>query len=408
MKTIHRTNTAWRLIFTVFLIASLLLGTSPAVSADSKNDPSAQNSLFRKNPYLIYTGNNTQMKIVWQLKETARSMIRWGMDSSYSLGSARTKEYGNDHQHAYTIKRLKPGTCYYYTVMAGEAAENSAASFVTAPEKDADSLKFFVYGDTRSFPRIHNEIAETIITTFQTDPDYRTFVLLTGDMVTYGAEEFSWGDEIFNPANNEIQTLTASLPLLSCAGNHELYFENYKGTDNSLRLFKKYFPYPFVKDTYWSFDYGPAHFVILDQYSENFKTKEIAWLEKDLQKSSKPWKFVCLHEPGWSAGGEGAHPNNLKVQQLIQPLLEKYQVTAVFAGHNHYYARALVNGVYHITTGGGGAPLYTADAYAPKVTVTAENYHYCEVEIEANTLLFKALKTDGAIIDTFTLNITEK
>ncbi|MBK9777870.1 MAG: hypothetical protein IPP62_16195 [bacterium] len=73
--------------------------------------------------------------------------------------------------------------------------------------------------------------------------------------------------------------------------------------------------------------------------------------------SNKPWRFVVLHEPGWSAGG--GHPNNAAVQAYLQPLFVQYGVSIVFTGHNHYYARAVVDGVNHITTGGGGGPLHT-------------------------------------------------
>ncbi|MBK9777871.1 MAG: hypothetical protein IPP62_16200 [bacterium] len=31
-------------------------------------------------------------------------------------------------------------------------------------------------------------------------------------------------------------------------------------------LFQKYLPYPFVNGRYWSYDYGPAHFTVVDQY----------------------------------------------------------------------------------------------------------------------------------------------
>ena len=78
-------------------------------------------------------------------------------------------------------------------------------------------------------------------------------------------------------------------------------------------------------------------------------------MRTDLAASAKPWKFIVLHEPGWSAGG--GHGNNTTVQNDIQPLAVQYGVAIVFGGHNHYYARANVSGVTHLTMGGGGAPL---------------------------------------------------
>ena len=392
-----------RLFFYFVFVLMVTLCVQPIAYPDPSKIPSAEEYQLRKGPYLIYSGKNTQMKVLWQLKNTACCAISWGADTSYSLGTTTTKEYGKDHQHAFTIKKLKPGTKYYYKVVAGNT--DYPGSFLTSPNNDEKKIQFFVYGDTRSFPYIHNEIAGSIISEYTNVPALQTFALFVGDMVTFGAEESSWETDIFSLANTNINKMMTSLPILSCVGNHELFFKDYKGTDDKLTLFKKYFPYPFIKDTYWSFDYGPAHFVILDQYSEHLETKEIEWLKKDLKSSKKHWKFICLHVPGWSASNDATHQNDEVVQQLIQPVLEEHNVTAVFAGHNHYYARAIVNGIYHITAAGGGAPLYDPEPYSPEVITTSKSYHYCKVDIDQDVMVFKAVKPDGTIIDTFTLTL---
>jgi hypothetical protein len=187
-------------------------------------------------------------------------------------------------------------------------------------------------------------------------------------------------------------TTLANLPYQSCTGNHE-------GTGT---LFAKYFPYPFVANHYWSFDYGPTHFAVLDQYtSYGPGSAQLTWLTNDLATSTKPWKFIVLHEPGWSAGG--GHDNNVTVQNCIQPLCEQFAVPIVFGGHNHYYARAVVNGVQHITTGGGGAPLYTPDPGYPHIVTISRTNHFCKIEIDSTTLHFSAITSSGAVIDTFSI-----
>jgi predicted phosphodiesterase len=42
----------------------------------------------------------------------------------------------------------------------------------------------------------------------------------------------------------------------------------------------------------------------------------------------------------------------------LQALFVKYNVELVSTGHEHLYERKSVDGVTHIITGGGGAPLY--------------------------------------------------
>lgn len=151
---------------------------------------------------------------------------------------------------------------------------------------------------------------------------------------------------------------------------------------------------------YWSFDYGPAHFAIVDQYAveEGLGPAQLAWLDADLAATYRPWKFVVLHESGWSAGG---HEPNVEVQTLIWPLCMVHDVAMVFAGHNHYYARADVNGIQHITIGGGGAPLRQIDPAAPHVVTAASAYHFCKIEIIGDQLFFDAVAPDGTIIDSF-------
>jgi len=344
----------------------------------------------RKAPYLIYTGDNTEMQVLWQLTSTTTCTIEWGTSTSYSIGNVQTSQYGSDHQHTYTIPDLTPGTKYYYRVTMNP--ESYSGSFYSAPDASNTAIKFFAYGDTRSNPTSHDQVAAEIITTDTGDENFQSIIISAGDLVNNGNSESDWDNQFFDPAYPGIQEMLATLPYLSCMGNHE----------GSGVLFSKYFPYPFEAGRYWSFDYGPAHFVVVDQYtSYSPGSPQLNWIENDLQSTSKSWRFIYLHEPGWSAAG--GHSNNTSVQNYIQPLCELYGVAIVFAGHNHYYARAEVNDVIHITTGGGGAPLRTPDSGNPNIITTIEAYHFCKIEINNDMLTFAAISSLGEIIDAFTI-----
>jgi tartrate-resistant acid phosphatase type 5 len=151
--------------------------------------------------------------------------------------------------------------------------------------------------------------------------------------------------------------------------------------------------------------------VVVDQFLKysNLKSSkkisnklQLAWIKKDLAATKKYWKFVILHKPGWSAGtAPGGHDNYHKVQQDIQPLLEKYHVTALFSGHNHIYSRALVNGVHHITTGGGGARLHGIDPSLPNIISAKKAHHYCKVQINNDIMTIRAVEPNGSVIASF-------
>jgi hypothetical protein len=388
-------------------IAVLLLGGlfGPVSPAAGQTAPGVSHSLylplinnnsgtplvaFRKGPYVLFSGINTQMKVIWQLNSSITSTIRWGLDTRYLQGSATVAEYGTDHQYAYTITGLTPGTKYFYYVVGDSGG--AMGSFLSAPDPSATALDFFAYGDMRNGGAINNTIDGQIISTYTNDPGFQTLIVSVGDLVTDGTLETSWANDLFNPQYTNIRKVMADISFLSAIGNHE----------GDGALFTKYFPMPFVAGRYWSFDYGPAHFVMLDQYIPyGLQSTQRAWLKNDLADSKKIWKFISLHEPGWSAGG--GHPNNLTVQNDIQPLALKYDVSMVFAGHNHYYARAVVDGIQHLTVGGGGAGLNTPNPNWPHIVTTSQSYSFVNISIQDNLLTCTAVNSDGSIIETFTM-----
>jgi hypothetical protein len=348
---------------------------------------------IEKGPYLIFPGDNTQMTVLYQLDSTATCTLEWGTDTGYSSGSVQSTEYGSDHQHKYVITNLIPATKYYYRVNV--SGTYYTGTFFSAPAATAQNVKFLVYGDTRTYPADHDSVCARMINTYTADPAYQTFTGHVGDWVGNGDLEGDWTSEFFNRNYPSMIGMQANLPIMGCMGNHE-----YSGV-----LYQKYWPYNFqAGGRYFSFDYGPAHVVVLDQYTDYTPgSAQYTWLETDLAATSKPWKFLILHEPGWSAGG---HSNNTTVQEYIQPLCLQHSIKVVFAGHNHYYARCLVDGVHHVTTGGGGAPLYAPNPDAPNVVAAAQVYHFCELDIQGDQLNFVARDRNGNVIDSFTTDNT--
>ncbi|MDD5134038.1 MAG: metallophosphoesterase family protein, partial [Phycisphaerae bacterium] len=342
----------------------------------------------KKSPYLLYPGINTQMTVLWQVDATGICNIAWGTSTSYSSGNVNTTEYGSDHQHKYNITGLTPGTKYYYRVTMGSTSRTG--SFRAAPASNATSVKFFMYGDTRTRGGSNSSVCAQMISSYSADSAYQTMVLHAGDWVS-GDNETAWNNEWYNWSN--VIAATANMPFMGCAGNHEGV-----GT-----VFEKYHPFPFVAAHYYSYDYGPVHIAVVDQYTAyTVGSTQYNWLENDLNNSTKLWKIIILHQPGWSCGG-GA-PNTVAVQNIIQPLCVDYDVSIVLCGHNHYYARALVNGVHHLTDGGGGAPLHTPLSGQPYIVTYTQSLAVSKVAISGNTLTCTTVDSDGSTLDTFTIN----
>jgi hypothetical protein len=347
--------------------------------------------VLTKGPTLIYTGDNTKMRVFWQWTSNATFQMQWGTGTTYASGNvAVNPSNATTHLYSYDITGLTPGTKYNYRVVTG--SQCSSGTFYAAPASSATSLKFTSYGDSRTNGSAHNGIAGQVVSLFNVDPAFQTLNISVGDWVSADSES-AWTGEWFNPSYTNIRTQDANLADIGIRGNHE----------GSATFWKQYWPEPFQSGgLYWSFDYGPMHVAMMDAYTAyNAGSAQYNWLKADLAASTKTWKFVVIHEPGWSAGG--GHANNTTVQNDLQPLFVQYGVSVLFSGHNHYYARASVNGVTHLTLGGGGAPLYTPASGQPNIVTYTKTYSFGEFTISGNTLTAKVVNNSGATIDTFTI-----
>jgi hypothetical protein len=369
--------------------ASTSSGPTPT-KAPTQPSGSCTSVILTKGPTLIYTGSNTSMRVFWQWSSNTSFTLQWGTSTSFGSSTSVSPKDTSNHLYQFDLSGLTPGTKYYYRLLTG--SQCASGSFFTAPPASASSVKFFSYGDTRTNGASHNTLAGLVDAAFAADPAFQTLNLNVGDWVS-GDSESAWTSEWFNPAYSNLRTQDANLSDIGVRGNHE----------SGATYWKRYWPEPFQSGgLYWSFDYGPMHVAMLDQYTSYAAgSTQYNWLKADLAASSKPWKFVVLHEPGWSAGG--GHANNTTVQNDLQPLFVQYGVAIVFGGHNHYYARASVNGVTHLTLGGGGAPSYTPASGQPNIVKTFKGFSFGEFSISGNTLSAKIISSSGTTVDSFTI-----
>ena len=362
---------------------------------------------YRKGPYLIYPDKNTEMSVLWQTHETVDCRIQWGQTLDVLIGDSSVSEYGDDHQYKVIIKNLLPAVHYVYRVVAD--GDTAGGNFYTGKENADNHITFYAYGDTRTYPEDHDAVAAQILKNVEATPGGQTFIISNGDLVGRTPEENDewepneekWDTQFFDPQYKNIVHMIATLPYMASMGNYESAEEG--------ELFRKYFPYTIYETErfYYSFDNGPVHFTIVDQYTDySVGSEQYNWIKNDLESSTKKWKIFLLHAPGWSGGG--SHGNDHDVQEILQPLAVENGVQFFFAGHNHYYARAVVNGVVHITTGGGGAPLYDpASPPFPKIVKLDKSHHFCKIEINDDELVFSAIRKDGSLIEQFAFSDIE-
>ncbi|MEQ8222471.1 MAG: metallophosphoesterase [Candidatus Eremiobacterota bacterium] len=394
---------------------------------------------MRKGPYLIPAGDNIGMTVIWQAQTniSADATIEWGSNPN-SYGTAyKVTETGSgtdEHQFIYPIKNLPVKSRTYYRVTIFEATGGKAHKyegfFMTPPVDSSTSLTFYAYGDTRDNPSLHNNILQWIMKDTKANnltDDRQTFLLHAGDFVHRGLNEQYWDIDYFQLNSNQATSeLLKTIPVIACVGNHECY-ELGSGFHYDPALYRKYWPYEFYKTSkfYYSFDYGPGHFISLDVYTSPYdpNSDQYKWLEEELKKSSKPWTIVLFHDPPYDAG-EGAEPevtsgdgyaSKKDIRTYLCPLFEKYGIKIVLNGHQHYYSRSEVplstdpsKKITYLVLGGGGAPLVKPDPNAAYVVIAKEDYHFARIEITGNQLQTTVMQVvDGVqtpnILDQFTI-----
>ncbi len=146
----------------------------------------------------------------------------------------------------------------------------------------------------------------------------------------------------------EIDDSGINIPILNAKGNHEVksrhLFPAYKNI--FLPFMQNRFQEP-IDNTYFSFNYGNSHFIILDvlpdetdngiNHNFDLGEKQLKWLENDLMKNKDSEHiFVFQHVVAVPPVATGyLNLRNPERGEKYLKLLLNYHVRLVFAGHRH-------------------------------------------------------------------------
>ncbi len=327
--------------------------------------------------------------IVIETREGYPVFVEYGTSPEYgSLAPGPEPGTGKDgapgrRVHHVRLNDLLPGTEYRYRALVRNSAGDTTFRteehrFTTAPApgtvSKARPLRFAVYGDTRAGRFKKNLVHRWLLSMIRKkEPE---FLLHTGDIVFHTDEERSW-DAYFRRG----VPLLAGLPVVVAAGNHDF-------SDGGERLRRYFIPTTGgrVEGFYYSFDWGPAHFLVLntegplDPDSDQFR-----FAASDLDGASgRSPLFVIHHKPLY---GSLRGIVNRPAGKALASLYSRCGVDAVFSGHNHYYERMRpIDGVTYIVTGGGGARLHRVDRPGPHTASLVTDYHYIIVDVDAGKI----------------------
>lgn len=387
-------------------------------------------------PYLINYGPGT-IDILFRTKEnTYSATVDWGTSMKYenTSGSLVVNSSLGQNRYQYRMSGLIAGTKYYYRVTVDTSI--LVGSFYPAPADAPDNFSFYAIGDTQDSygwdddgiwpPNMgKDEVAHAIYNDIQNDTVARqTFMLYAGDL-NDNYEFENWYGCFFNPFNVYASWLNRNTITIAAQGNHD-------GANTDYSKFNDFFPLSHTDEItsgggYYSVNYGSVHVVVIDPFNNKDWSDEGGaplpgepqweWLSNDLQQSqaNPAIKFtVCIyHTPAYTLTD---HSDNLVMQNVSNQLFEQYGVDICLSGHNHYYARAFVDNIYHLTLGSGGATQGSSALDPVKYPFVTE-YHngtfFTKFTVTGNQMLVQAYKHigDGEIelnpVDSFTINASD-
>lgn len=356
-----------------FFITSFIMFFAFHVSAQSQAN-------FVAKPYL-QIGNmpsSHSLQLLWHASETGAVWLaeykpgpgtNWLKAESQSATKITTAGIEPFAVYNAAFTALVPGSTFTYRLSKnGKIIFNAEAK---APKSTAQPFSFVASGDMGAGTKEAKQIANGI---YKANPD---FVTIAGDIVyEYGL--ISEYKTKFWPIYNADKVdavgvpLMRSVPFVAAVGNHDadsrdldkhpdalayyLFWNQplngppgkeggafvplLKGSDANKKAFLDGAGNQYPRMTNFSFNYGNAHYTILDAdtYVDWTDAALTAWVAKDLADAKDAdWRFVIYHHPGFSSAIDHFEQQQMR---LLAPVFEKGNVDIVFNGHVHNYQRS--------------------------------------------------------------------
>lgn len=249
------------------------------------------------------------------------------------------------------------------------------------------------------------------------------FLADIGDLTDNGQSAWHW--------NSFLSVLTAGhaedIPFVPVMGNHECY-----GLDWQFALPRRYLATFAVPDNgsrnfpgyYYSFDYGPAHFIVLNTQFEELDSlkpgllqEELLWLKHEAAATKKPWKIVLMHKDVIAYDeyqpGTGHTGGISDVGHDFMKSFDVLGIDLVLTGHMHTYRNRghIYNespsdhGPTYLMFGPSGNERYTVppDTTFDKVSLDQSDpntyRNYMTLTVTPGKLIATCYLEDGSIVD---------
>lgn len=426
------------LLFTAGSIAVAGCGSAAIkTAADKLSSLGTLDSSIEYTRQIVAADNSTGRTIMWQTKPGAFTddvsvILKDTQSRQEHRFPARAQRFTDDGEthDIYTseLSGLKPGTKYEY-VISHKSESSRPRPLIT---NGGDSFECLIFPDSQSSD--YSDWKKLAQDAAKRHPQTELFMNM-GDLVDNGEQCSHWKAWF-----SSLEGIIDSKAFAPVMGNHEMYDINWKvrhpraylanftlpsndskikyGRDNDSTDFDRW---------YYSFDYGAAHFVVLntqrqelvsltedEALGEELYRRQEEWLKADLAATKQKWKIVLMHRDVLRYGIHKRPERQPGIDVLgkrLMPLFDQYGVNLVLTAHLHTYRNRgrIYNfspdsrGPLYVLTGVAGNVRYPGlwiDHQLDKVIAPQpETDNYLTMKVTKENLTLQCFLPDGTSID---------
>jgi acid phosphatase type 7 len=322
----------------------------------------AAGASLTRGPYLNMA-TPTAITIRWRTDVPAIGHVTYGLAGSALTGTQ--SETATTTEHEIRLTNLLPDRRYAYTVGTSAAIlrQGPDQTFQTAPPTTTNRrISIASFGDCGAGNANQLAVRDAYLAYRSSLPGGyipADLWLLIGDN-SYNGDDPTFQTKFFNVYQNN---LLLDHTLYGIPGNHD-YSDNATLAASHAIPYFSIFTHPTAAEAggvasgtreWYSFDYGPVHFVMLDGYgtrtiggverklyADTLNHPQAIWLKQDLAATTQRWRVVYLHFPSYTQGSHNSETSTdlVAIRQRLNPIFERYGVDMVVFGHSHVYERS--------------------------------------------------------------------
>lgn len=269
---------------------------------------------------------------------------------------------------------------------------------------DENKFTFAILGDTQYFtagnPKGNFQKAVASISKFNPD-----LIVQMGDLIR-GCEGKS--EDVQDYANWKKVLGTLAEKTYAVQGNHD----RVENTDKCDQIWQNAFNFPTkgpsgFSELVYSLDVKNSHFVFLDSNkpdAHQINSTQRDWLEKDLAANKKENTFVIFHEPAYPVSDKAGESLDASPSErnALWKILEKYNVTAIFNGHEHIVSRRKIGHTYQFVFGSTDSFNHGLPAAGVAEYANQGQGRFGLVKVNGKEITVEVYDPNGKLLNTFT------